>query len=343
MSTNYQTLQRRREALRWLVWVMFIGGCILGVVDMLRGLWLLSLAVLLLGFSALALLPVYRSTEHLSAWSLAILLPYYCIILYAVYLPTTSLTVFVWVQTIPVYSYMLLGKRGGFIVSSTFLALAVMLYYPRSQVSGDGMGNIISLLNLVISSVVIIGFAHIYEGNREIEERRLIAQAGTDPLTGLANRLLFVEEFERLRDAAKRHKLSLTVALIDLDHFKSINDKHGHATGDEALKLASSLFSDSLRKSDLIARYGGEEFAIAMLDCSRNECIKKLDAIRKRLNATPLPTTADAVYMSFSAGVAVHGQDGAKIDTLMDVADRRLYQAKESGRNRVLGIDPVFT
>ncbi|MDQ6914247.1 MAG: GGDEF domain-containing protein [Actinomycetota bacterium] len=161
------------------------------------------------------------------------------------------------------------------------------------------------------------------------DRERLMAQletaALTDELTGLPNRRAWELEASREVIRARRDDSGLCVALLDLDHFKAYNDRHGHRAGDGLLQAAAVAWRDQLRGADVLARYGGEEFAVLLPGCDANNA---LDLVERLRAATPSPRTV-------SAGVAVW--DGTEPPTdLLDRADAALYEAKASGRDRAL-------
>jgi diguanylate cyclase (GGDEF)-like protein len=146
--------------------------------------------------------------------------------------------------------------------------------------------------------------------------------ARTDSLTGVANRRAWDEELPRELDRAARSGQPLCVALVDLDHFKAYNDRHGHPAGDRLLKAAAAAWQDRLRKTDLLARYGGEEFAVLLPDCGLGDAMEIAERVR-----TTLPEG------TCSLGVAAW--DGREDATaLVTRADRALYAAKEGGRDQ---------
>ena len=168
--------------------------------------------------------------------------------------------------------------------------------------------------------------------------QRLRLQSTSDRLTRLFNRP-YVEDFlsnEVLRTA--RSRSTLVVAMLDVDHFKNFNDTHGHAAGDMALRELANVLKSALRRSDVVARYGGEEILVVLPSTDIAQGMEKLDEMRVTIGLTDiaLPRGGTA-RITVSIGVAGYGTDGREVDALLDVADRRLYQAKDAGRNRVVG------
>jgi two-component system cell cycle response regulator len=167
-----------------------------------------------------------------------------------------------------------------------------------------------------------------------IRSRRFWLDSMRDRLTGLFNRGFFDESLLRLLAGRIRSRSPFAVAIADLDHFKSINDRFGHAEGDAALGHAARRLQEAFRGRDLVARYGGEEFAALLLDLDRAGAAARLEAWRASLagdERTPPVTT--------SVGVAAFPEDGDTPGGLIATADRRLYAAKRRGRNRVVADD----
>lgn len=160
-------------------------------------------------------------------------------------------------------------------------------------------------------------------------------QARIDALTGLLNRRAFLPALEIEVARAARYRTGLGVLLIDVDHFKAINDRHGHGAGDQVLSGLGRLLASTLRNVDVVARWGGEEF-VAMLPSSDVEGARRA-AERVRAAAAALSVTTpsgEALHVTISVGVAVH-QSADTADGLVDRADRAMYLAKTGGRNRV--------
>ncbi|WP_161956773.1 GGDEF domain-containing protein [Sphingosinithalassobacter portus] len=158
-------------------------------------------------------------------------------------------------------------------------------------------------------------------------------QALRDPLTGLYNRRYMQDALERLSAVADRTRSSLSIIMVDLDHFKKLNDEHGHATGDAVLRDAASALIASLRSSDVACRYGGEELVVLLPDCSLSQATEKAEAMRERIET--LSARYDA-SISASFGVAAIPETHRTPEDALKSADEALYQAKEAGRNRVV-------
>ena len=167
---------------------------------------------------------------------------------------------------------------------------------------------------------------------------QLQEQALCDPLTGLYNRRYLDEFFTRELAVAQRERTPISLALIDLDHFKQLNDEHGHLEGDDVLKGVAQHLLENLRSSDAVFRIGGEEFLLILPRADAHEARARLEAICRDLAAHPLPTRGGARYVTLSAGLALWPEQGLVLDELLHVADDALYQAKHAGRNRVCSL-----
>ena len=163
---------------------------------------------------------------------------------------------------------------------------------------------------------------------------RLLAE--TDPLTGLANRRRLERDLNRLQLLADRYHSDLSLAVVDVDHFKRVNDRYGHASGDEVLRRLAGHLQAAFRGEDAVARVGGEEFVVAMLGMRREDAVERLGGVLQSFRDTPQEMGGELVTVAASAGVAQHDRDGVGFEALYRAADGALRVAKASGRGRVL-------
>lgn len=185
----------------------------------------------------------------------------------------------------------------------------------------------------------------VFEANNdlleEIERRKALEaelerQATTDPLTGLCNRRQYEMLFSRERNRANRQQAILSVALLDLDHFKRINDDYGHDVGDQALVHVAEVLRESLRNSDVIGRFGGEEFVVLLPDTPLERAHAVMLRVAEALRATPLPSASGPLKITATIAVTVVKEaDNSLGDTLKRV-DVGLYEGKRAGRDRVV-------
>jgi diguanylate cyclase (GGDEF)-like protein len=156
-----------------------------------------------------------------------------------------------------------------------------------------------------------------------------------DPLTKIYNRryfaLRYTEEFER----AKRLGLSMSFLMIDIDHFKKINDTYGHLAGDVVLRSVARMIYKTLREMDFIARFGGEEFSVILAETDKAGAIMVADRISARISRQKIRAFNEIINVTLSVGVAAYPQNTIHSDVLIEIADKALYKAKAAGRNRV--------
>jgi diguanylate cyclase (GGDEF)-like protein len=160
--------------------------------------------------------------------------------------------------------------------------------------------------------------------------------ASHDQLTNLYNRSHFYIEGANIFERAKRSKKPLTLAMIDIDHFKKVNDFFGHVVGDKALVHITQLLRKALRRTDLAVRFGGEEFVVLMPDCSLEQSSNVLVRAKELVDKTPLVVDEKEIHMTISIGVSSLQESDKDLDILISRSDDLLYQAKEEGRNRVI-------
>ena len=213
------------------------------------------------------------------------------------------------------------------------VALGIGLLLPAAVLLADGLDGdgvnwlAIALGAAIMSALVLLRFVNLLS-TVQTQAVRLAALARTDPLTGAPNRRSWDHELARACRFAREHGTSLSVALLDLDHFKEFNDTNGHQAGDQLLRDAVQAWREALPSSAILARYGGEEFAVL-------------------LPGHPLPDARRAIVLlaagtprdqSFSAGIAEWRSTGSPDDptALIAAADRALYRAKRGGRNRII-------
>lgn len=176
------------------------------------------------------------------------------------------------------------------------------------------------------------------EAARRAETERQVFeyQAHVDALTGLPNRRTLMEEGAVLADRARFSGRTVSVWMVDVDHFKRVNDTLGHAGGDLVLRAVAGRLRAALRDGDICARYGGEEFAVIMQVADRIAAMAAAERVRQALSNMDTWVGDTPVRITVSIGVAFIPEDGRTLDRLLEVADMRLYAAKEAGRNRVV-------
>jgi diguanylate cyclase (GGDEF)-like protein len=161
-------------------------------------------------------------------------------------------------------------------------------------------------------------------------------QAATDPLTGARNRRSFLEQGEKELRRARRHKRPLSVLMMDVDHFKRINDTYGHAVGDKVLTCLVSECRGVLREADILGRLGGEEFAVVLTEDNPAAARDVAERLRRTLEDLEIETSGGTLEFTVSIGVSGCQTDTESLDEALKRADKALYAAKTGGRNRVV-------
>lgn len=205
---------------------------------------------------------------------------------------------------------------------------------PPDQISAPSATNFIYILFTGQQPLFAsIGFLLLYN---EILQQELHTLARIDPLTGVSNRLAIDEATARLVERAVRQRQTLGVLMLDADHFKSVNDRFGHGSGDKVLRALASRIRATLRESDVIGRVGGEEFVVLSPAIDLPAALLLGERIRLMVESTPMLIDDNVLQLTVSVGVAVTTlaeRDGAMV---LQRADKALYAAKRAGRNRVM-------
>jgi diguanylate cyclase (GGDEF)-like protein/PAS domain S-box-containing protein len=166
-------------------------------------------------------------------------------------------------------------------------------------------------------------------------QEQLREQSTHDALTGLFNRRYLADNIEREIALAEREHQPISVIMADLDHFKTVNDQHGHQAGDQVLRHFADLVRANSRSSDICCRYGGEEFLLVLPRMPHTAARARAEQLRAAIADTTIPYTGHRLQLTASFGIATYPNDAATADDLVASADAALYRAKEHGRNRV--------
>jgi len=254
-----------------------------------------------------------------------------------------------WCYSVVPLVLFLYGARRGLIWIAVLMAFAGLVLFVPDMPLLRADYSFAFKSRFMVSLAAMVMMSLLYEYAREASYRRMLAlqldarqEARTDPLTGLANRRHMFERIESVRTEAERRDCPFSLLLCDLDHFKRINDRHGHGFGDEVLLAVTRVFEDTLRGEDLIARWGGEEFLV-LLPCTDHDAATRLaEKLRTRVEALELMHGGERVPVTLSIGVQQF-DPALDVDRNIVAADRKLYLAKQQGRNRVVFETPVGT
>ncbi len=174
----------------------------------------------------------------------------------------------------------------------------------------------------------------IYPLRNALMYKKALLSAHTDQLTGLNNRTSFSQSLQHEWDLAKRYNAPFSLLMLDIDHFKKINDTYGHIAGDEALKTVAKTIKETIRDSDVAFRYGGEEFVVLLNNTSEPGASLLAERIRQNIANLVIAVEGSTLSLTISLGTAILGES-ENGEELLQRADEALYQAKNSGRNRV--------
>jgi diguanylate cyclase (GGDEF)-like protein len=224
------------------------------------------------------------------------------------------------------------------ILSLMLPATLVFAFQPSLELRAMAAGGALYLLAALRSTRTFGYFlARNFQLSFELHEayERAKDLSRTDELTGLPNRRAFVEQGAGAIELARRHSRPLSLVMFDIDHFKAINDTHGHAAGDAVLREVASAIWHVARTSDLPGRLGGEEFGVLLPETSGTDGVTVAERLREEIGRRTVTFAEAGITPSCSFGVAERGTALPDLDALMRAADQALYQAKADGRNRV--------
>src|SRR6202171_2204786 len=203
----------------------------------------------------------------------------------------------------------------------------------RRRELSDNLGRPVALKTALMDVFASAGLFRVPIVIEYDELKTLQLNAVTDPLTGLYNRRLFSESFEKELNRARRYALPLSLVILDLHRFKEVNDKHGHPRGDDVLRAAATTLKRALRTSDSAFRIGGDEFALLLPQTDAEQALALSRRVETVFSEMLRPLTL-AVGVSMDHGVATFPQDGEQADQLVRVADERLYRLKHANHGR---------
>lgn len=220
----------------------------------------------------------------------------------------------------------------GFLVTEWVPSLALLGPLP------DDINRLLYLSTVVVVVAMMVQVMEVFLV--EMDRRALALQqlAVTDSLTGLNNRRGFVDKVKALRALSVRTGRPLSIIMVDIDHFKHINDQYGHTAGDAVLVAVAQALRASVRREDVVGRMGGEEFALALSGSSMAEALATGEALRTRIAQLDTPTARGAIRCTISVGVDAVRMDDIGIGLGMARADTALYRAKQNGRNQVCAL-----
>ncbi len=227
--------------------------------------------------------------------------------------------------------YRIRSKQLLWLVAGLAMALTALGYIvdPPADI-WDGVTN--RTFSIVVLFVTAAGMSKLAE-----YERRLLIDSITDPLTGLLNRRHFMALSSREETRSRRHDLAFSVLMLDIDHFKRVNDTYGHPVGDLAIKALADICTKALRPHDILARYGGEEFVLTLPQTDTDGARIVAERIRAMTEQLALATDQGTIRFTVSIGVTTYRR-GKDFEQVIGRADQALYRAKQNGRNQVVDL-----
>lgn len=237
---------------------------------------------------------------------------------------------------IPVLAYILLEARWAFPFTTATISVAGLVFFLGAHATHFHL-NPRYVAHVFVPTLVLFFVCHFYARQNSSSFNHILDRTLRDPLTGLWNREKLASAFSREKERALQDETPLSFILIDLDHFKLVNDRYGHDAGDGALMFFAQMLTSRLRKIDLAVRFGGEEFVIMLPGTSGAIALRIAEDLRRNLETNPYNHEGQMIELTLSAGVCEFGADGTNWNKLYRTADKRLYACKSAGRNGTLG------
>ena len=251
----------------------------------------------------------------------------------------------IWFYLLIFVAYMVSGKRSGILYTLGSIAIILSTnYFIDLQLSNIAINS--GILGLLIGSFLSNVYTNKitnYEESLRKQNSSLSLLASTDYLTGIMNRRMFNEISEHYFQTAQKNELHLTLLLLDLDHFKKVNDTYGHQAGDHILKRFVKTLEGILNKSDIFARIGGEEFAILLSQTNSDEAYILAERIRKEIENDLVTYNGQDIFVTTSIGISENRKNDTEFENIFSRADMALYQAKNEGRNRTSHADDTLS
>lgn len=250
-----------------------------------------------------------------------------------------------WLILFAPVAYFLLSPRQATLVSALFYGFHISDIAANYHDWAATPYTDTALVNIASVTFLLVVLIYYYDLSRrevaamlEEKNRELQKLSSEDPLTGLLNRRAFFRQASIEVSRSQRHSYPMSVLMLDIDHFKSINDEYGHDVGDKVLKEFAPVMQNEVRDTDLVARYGGEEFVIVLRDTDVDTAVTMAERLRKKLAETYISYKEGSVGFTVSLGVTGYEEADEMIDMTIARADKALYRAKQAGRNQVVAL-----
>lgn len=344
-SENSVEINRQIQVANLFSFIGYTITFILSVSAFVRGNVLLGsslFAASALFFGSHLILRMHRfKRRHLVSASV-VLCSLLALMIYLVWSGGFSNTGPLWMYIVPPVAFFFAGLKRGLLVLSLFVLAVVTILFAPIDVLDQAHYDFEFKTRLIYSFLTVTALFAFYEFSRQqsyadmkVLNRKLEQQARQDPLTRLPNRRGMMEHLQYERDRSERSKEHMSLMMVDVDHFKQVNDKFGHDGGDVVLRRLAKTFTDMLRKQDIVARWGGEEFLFLLPETNVHEAFILAEKLRKHVERTEFTYQNRRIPVNISIGIC-QVDDKQTIDEAINLADHFLYQAKTAGRNRTM-------
>lgn len=284
---------------------------------------------------------VCQKHNNLQLSSAIILYSLYLLMFYLVFTGGVAQTGPLWIYIVAPVSLFIHGFKRGLLDIAVFIIIVVAIMFLPQDLVNHANYPIEFKLRLVYSFLTVTFLSALYEFTRDLALKQTIELskkyqllAHFDPLTNLSNRRIAYDILKREKSRISRNKDVLSVLLCDVDHFKRINDLHGHNVGDAVLVELAKIFTEQVRKQDCVSRWGGEEFLFILPQTSAKNAAIIAEKIRSSVESHPINVQGTSIDVTICIGIAQF-EESSHIDEVINSADKFLYLAKESGRNQV--------
>lgn len=253
-----------------------------------------------------------------------------------IYVPVDELRIMWFFTNIPCV-FILLGQRAGwFIFTLTVMGFVMINPHLEQPYSSNAIATgVLALLYFAVAFHAYVDRSMSYFKRMRDFNMQLVDMASHDPLTHVFNAGAYYRSCDQLIHASQRSNQPFSVLFIDLDHFKSINDTHGHAVGDEVLQVVAQTLKDAVRRSDVVGRIGGEEFSVFLPNTDVQGAEQLAETLRAAIEKIHIEASGERLKITASIGVAAKSFAQETMQVIQQHADQAMYEAKRGGRNRV--------
>lgn len=316
-----------------------VAGCIFSSINLYQQRYTLALVQIIFTILSAVLLIFLLQKKLISdldiVWRLYIGALYLALLSLLVFAPTMQATIFSVIFLIPCMSYLLLGQRWGFAYTVIFSTSSFGIYLFRFSLD-DGILNAAIVGNLSVCLITVWLFSHLYEKTRLESQKTLLKVASEDSQTGLLSQSVLRVILSRDLKQSIDNKKALSIAVIDIDWFRIINNNYGYDIGDKILFEVAQIIKTKVRFSDSVFRLGGEEFCVSLPNTSLREASQVIEKIRTFIEQKTFEFDGIVISLTISAGIADYYYSEHRLDSVFELATKRACLAKSAGRNQIV-------